>query len=279
MKDTVVLYHANCPDGFSGAWAARKKFGKKADYIGVKHHEPPPLGLDDKDVYIIDFSYPKETTKKLIEETKSLTQIDHHITVKEITESVPNHVYDNNHSGAILAWKYFFPDEETPLFLRYVEDLDLWKFDILRAEDFLAFSATVPFNFDRWDTLVEEFEDEKKRNSYLDRGKNLLEYQNKLIEEMLEGGEEADFDGHFALVVNSPVLPSQLGNAIVKRGYDIGVTWAHSNDVIKVSLRSGKDEDVDVGKLAKKYGGGGHESSAGFTIKDEEEFPWQVKNT
>jgi len=147
VKDTVVLYHANCPDGFGGAWAARKKFGKKADYIGVKHHENYPPGLDDKDVYIIDFSYSGSETKMLLDVAKSLTQIDHHITVKEITESIPNHVFDNDHSGAVLAWNYFFPEEEAPLYLQYTEDIDLWKFDMPRAEDFLAFSATVPFKF------------------------------------------------------------------------------------------------------------------------------------
>ena len=277
MKDSVILYHNNCPDGFGGAWAARKKFGKKADYIGVKHHEVPPAGLEDKDVYIIDFSYPEEITKKLLDATKSLTQIDHHITAKEVTESIPNHVYDNDYSGATLAWRYFFPNEEIPIYLKYTEDIDLWKFNMQRAEDFLAFSAIVPFDFDKWDKIVADFEDEKKRNSYLDKGRNLLEYQNRLIGEMIEGGEEVVFDGHSALVVNSSVLPSQLGNAIVKNGYDIGITWAHSSDVIKVSLRSDKEGSVDVGKIAKKYGGGGHKSAAGFIIENEKEFPWQAK--
>lgn len=279
MKETVILYHANCPDGFGGAWAARRKFGKKADYIGVKHHEVPPLGLDGKDVYIIDFSYGEETTKKLLEITKSLAQIDHHVTVKEITESIPNHSYALENSGAVLAWKYFFPDEETPTFLKYVEDIDLWKFEVPRAEDFLAFSATVPFDFDRWDTAVKDFENDKKRNAMLDRGKNLLEYQNKLIEEMIEGGEIVELDGFKGLAVNSSILPSQLGNAIIKKGYEVGITWAHSNDVIKVSLRSDKEGGVHVGELAKKYGGGGHKSAAGFALKDESEFPWKKINS
>ena len=95
----------------------------------------------------------------------------------------------------------------------------------------------------------------------------------------MEGGEEAELDGFSALVVNSPILPSQLGNAIVKKGYDLGITWAHSSDVIKVSLRSNKDGNVHVVEFSKKYGGGGHKSAAGFIIENEEKFPWKVKNT
>ncbi|OGY58633.1 MAG: hypothetical protein A3C03_02585 [Candidatus Colwellbacteria bacterium RIFCSPHIGHO2_02_FULL_45_17] len=279
LKDTVVLYHNNCTDGFSGAWAARKKFGKRADYLGVIHHEPPPPGLDGKDVFIIDFSYSKETTGMLLDITKSLTLIDHHITSKEVTESIPNHVFDNDHSGAVLAWEYFFPGEKTPVYLEYVEDIDLWRFDMPRAEDFLAFSATVPFDFEKLDAIIEEFEDENKRKAFLGKGKDLLEYQIRLVEEMIEEGEEVNLDGFRALVVNSPVLPSQLGNTIVRKGYDIGIIWAHSNDVIRVSLRSDKDGKVNVGDIAQKYGGGGHKSAAGFVVRDESEFPWQTKNT
>jgi len=150
---------------------------------------------------------------------------------------------------------------------------------MFRAEDFLAFSQTVPFKFDRWDKIIEDFEDEKKRKKLLDKGKNLLEYQKRLIEEVLEGGEEVDFEGHRTFVVNSPVLSSQIGNTIVNKGYEIGVIWAHSNDVLKISLRSDKEGKVHVGEIAQKYGGGGHKSAAGFTLKDESEFPWQVKNT
>lgn len=276
MKDTVILYHNNCSDGFGGVWAARRKFGKKADYIGVQHHNPPPLGLNDKEVYIIDFSYRKKETDKLLKDTKSLTLIDHHVTAKDVTESVPNHIYDINHSGAVLAWNYFFPDEEVPLYLKYVEDIDLWKFKLPRAEDFMAFSATVPFDLEKWDKIVEDFENEKKRNAFLDRGKNLLEYQKTIIDRLMENAEQIEFEGKSALAINSSVLSSQIGNAIVKKGYDVGIVWFYTNDGgIKISLRSDKDGEVDVGKIAKIYGGGGHKSSAAFVLGEDEKLPWQ----
>ena len=64
MKNIVVLYHADCPDGFGGAWAAHKKLGEKAEYIGVHHNFLPPKGLDGKEIYMIDFVYPKEDNEK-----------------------------------------------------------------------------------------------------------------------------------------------------------------------------------------------------------------------
>jgi len=275
VKDTVILYHNNCNDGFGGAWAARRKFGKKADYIGVQHHNPPPLGLNDKEVYIIDFSYPKKETDKLLKDTKSLTLIDHHVTAKDVTESAPSHIYDINHSGAVLAWNYFFPDEEVPLYLKYIEDIDLWEFKLPRAEDFMALSATVPFDLEKWDKIVEDFENEKKRNAFMDRGKNLLEYQKTIIDRLMENAEQIEFEGKSALAINSSVLSSQIGNTIVKKGYDIGIVWFYTNDGgIKISLRSDKEGEVDVGKIAEIYGGGGHKSSAAFVLDEDEKLPW-----
>lgn len=277
----IILYHANCPDGFGGAWAAWKKFGERAEYIGVNYHDPPPYGMDSKEVFIIDFAYSQQETEELLRKTKSLAVIDHHITAKEIVEAVPNHLFDINHSGAVLAWKYFFPEKEVPLFLRYIEAGDLWKFeDVPDSKAFFALSATLPYSFQEWDMLVKDFEDKEKRQKYLEKGRDILQYQEKLIEELMLSGEEAVFEGYSALVVNSPVLASQLGNAIVQKGYDVAIIWQHvKDDLVKVSLRSDKNSNVHVGELAKKYGGGGHKAAAGFAIQHGEKFPWQLKNT
>ncbi len=277
-KNIVVLYHNNCSDGFGGAWVAKRKFGDKADYIGVFHHNPPPEDLINKNVYIIDFAYDSEETKKILEEAKSLTILDHHITAKKVVESVPNHVYDTNHSGAVIAWKYFFPDEKIPIFLKYIEDGDLWRFKLRDSREFFSLLLTMPLDFKKWDELVEDFEDEKKRKVHINHGKMLFEYQQKVIRDLLQEAEEVTLDGQSALAVNSSTLRSQLGNSLVKEGYDIGIIWYHTGrGIIKVSLRSDKEGGVDVGKIAEKYGGGGHKSSAAFIINPGGEFPWKHK--
>ena len=278
MKDTVVLYHASCNDGFTGAWVAREKFGKTADYIAISHQDAPLLGLENKAVYMIDIIYPEEDVKQLIKETKSFTVLDHHITEKKLVESVPDHMYAIDKSGATLAWKYFFPEKDAPTFLQYIEDIDLWNHNMPRSKDFDAFSMTLKFDFDRWSELVSDFEDEKKRIKHLDYGRNIREYQEKMIGKLVEDAEEVTFEKYNSLASNSALLHSQLGNAMVKKGYDIGIIWRHiKGDLIRVSLRSEKDGNVDVSKIAEKYGGGGHQSAAAFSIKEGEPLPWQTK--
>jgi hypothetical protein len=45
LTDTVVIYHADCRDGFGAAYAAWKKFGDNASYIPWRDHAVAPEGL------------------------------------------------------------------------------------------------------------------------------------------------------------------------------------------------------------------------------------------
>jgi len=50
-------------------------------------------------------------------------------------------------------------------------------------------------------------------------------------------------------------------------------------DTIRASLRSNEEGNVDVARLAKQFGGGGHAMASGFEIKGriiETEFGWQI---
>ena len=55
MQKPLVLYHANCPDGFCCAWIARKKFGPELDLVPAQYGDDPP-NVVGRDVYILDFS-------------------------------------------------------------------------------------------------------------------------------------------------------------------------------------------------------------------------------
>ena len=50
----VVIYHADCTDGFGAAYSAWKCLGNRAEYYACKHGTPPP-NVKDKNVVILDF--------------------------------------------------------------------------------------------------------------------------------------------------------------------------------------------------------------------------------
>src|SRR5215475_7394225 len=79
---TVVLYHADCADGFGAAWAIWRRF-PAARFVPVKHGNAPPSGLQGQRVVIVDFSYDRETLETMASQTQALLVLDHHITAEK----------------------------------------------------------------------------------------------------------------------------------------------------------------------------------------------------
>ena len=81
-KGIIVLYHNDCTDGFSAAWAAWKKLGNKADYVGIDPHCPDKR-LKDKEIYMVDLIY-RPISEKLIAANKNLWQLITHISNQKL---------------------------------------------------------------------------------------------------------------------------------------------------------------------------------------------------
>ena len=276
MKDSVILYHKSCPDGFGSAWAAWKKFGEKANYIPVEHSFPPPGGLKNRDVYIVDFSYDTRVLKKIAKENKSLTVIDHHLSAEKKVKSAPNHLFDLRHSGAVLAWKYFHPKKTVPRLLLHVEDMDLWKFKLEHTKEISAALEIEPFDFERWTQIQKNLQSRKETKNYTEKGKTLLKYKERIIERILDKAELVEFDKREVWASNSPFFSSEIGHQLVRKKPPLAIVWSKSKGgLVGVSLRS--NGKVDVSKIAQKFGGGGHKTAAGFSIKLKKQlpFPWK----
>lgn len=275
MKNIVVLYHRDCLDGFGAAWAAYKKFGGKAKYIGVEHRSIPPK-LENKEVYLVDFCYKEPEMKKLLEKNKKVVVIDHHQTAKSLIEKmIPEHSFALNHSGSVLTWKYFHPNIKIPKLLLYIEDNDLWKFKLGKSREIIGVLALCDFKFLVWNKLEKDLENAKKRKKYASEGALLLKYQEKIIADIAKKAYRVVFKKREALAVNSSssILHSELGHVLVKRGYPVAIVWYRMKNKIKVSLRS--DGKTDVAKIAEKYEGGGHKAAAGFSFGADKPFPWK----
>lgn len=273
MKNIVIIYHDD-PDGFGAVWAAWRKFKNKADYLPVNYNGKPTPKIKNKEIYLMDFCYKRTIMEELLKNNKKLIVIDHHISRKEETKISTDHLYSVKNSGAILAWKYFYPKKPIPKLLFYIENMDLYKFKLPYAKEIAASLELYDFDFRLWDKIAADFENPKKFKKYLEEGKVILRYQKKIIKFILEGGRRTIFEGKNAFAVNSPILESEIGEAIYKGKKLLGIIYSHKNSDIKVSLRSNK---IDVAKLAEKYGGGGHKYASGFLFDSEAKFPWNAK--
>ena len=256
-----VIYHADCTDGFGAAYSAWKCLGNRAEYHACKHGSSPP-DIAGKTVVILDFSFNNSTTKEMIESAEALVVIDHHKSAMVELHDISNTHFDMTKSGAILSWEFFHPGKEPPKFIRYIQDRDLWKWELEYSKEFSAAFDMVPFEFEEF----EKFEDDSVFDDAVKRGSYILAYSKTVVKKMCEKASSRKMGGKGVLVVNVSHWISEIG-ARLAPDCDFAIIWFydHEDRIIKVSLRS-FHEKVDVSEVAKKFGGGGHRKAAGFTL-------------
>jgi oligoribonuclease NrnB/cAMP/cGMP phosphodiesterase (DHH superfamily) len=278
LKDIVVIYHGHCRDGFGSAYAAWKKFGEDASYVPLRRQEDMPEGLTDKELYILDYSFDKETLTDLVSKNKSVLVIDHHKSAEEAVTSFPDNIFDNDHSGAVLSWKYFHPDTTVPPLLEYIEDHDIWKFALPDNKAFAAALGEYEVSFKSWDKLIKNLESDVFLETFINTGKTLAKYRDEHVESLMQYRERVLFEGHEIWALNvSRVYRSILGHKLATLngetgGIEMGIVYYHNEGAVNISLRS--NGNVDVSEIAVKYGSGGHKNAASIKVDSFKDLPF-----
>lgn len=276
-KDIVIFYHAECKDGFGGAWAAWKKFGDEADYVAFNHNDSLSENLKDKQIFFIDIISNNELIiKKVVNDNKSVVAIDHHKTNESKISLFKEYSFDNNHSGAVLAWKYFHPDKPVPKLLLFIEDVDIWKWEYPESENLISALVLYDFDFEVFDKIALDIEDPEKFKEYLSRGEIVSKHSQKIVDWLSRTAIFVHFEGYSVYAVNAPdFIKDLVANRLAGEYPPFAIAWVQEKDMIFVSLRSGKN-DFDVSVIAEKYGGGGHKAAAGFSFSAGQPFPWKI---
>ena len=217
-KKIAVLYHDNCPDGFGSAWSFWKKYGNRAEYIPVKHGSKPPPLFDKDEVYIVDFSYPRDILIGLKKEILNLKVIDHHISAQKDLGDLDFCIFDMGHSGAYLSWSYLFGEDNVPNLIRYIEDRDLWKWELPFSEEILSAVDAFEKTFEIWDQLDEWLDvyDSNSFNRLKFMGSGILKYKNNLISNIVKNSFDGEIYGHKVKMVNAPFFQSEVASMLAK---------------------------------------------------------------
>jgi hypothetical protein len=272
MIPVFVLYHANCPDGFAAAWAAWMSLGDSATYQPVSYGQPLPEIPDSSEVYMVDFSYPRDVLEALAARCE-VTVIDHHKTAQTALDGLPYAHFDMSKSGAVLTWEHFHPSEPVPEMLLYIQDRDLWQWQLPRSKEInAAMWKGTPRTFSAWREIWQFW------------SPTLITAKMRLIEagEIIATYDALTVDGlckhpHWMRILNwtvpavaSPVLQSEIGHQLLQLhpSAPFAVAYMTLDDgTFAYSLRSRAD-DFDVSVVAKEFGGGGHKAAAGFRAID-----------
>lgn len=90
----LVIYHANCTDGFGAAFAAWLKLGDEAEYLPMNYGDTSPDMMAekcrDREVYILDFSFSKLVMDHIFQAATRVTWLDHHASSRGMAEEFCN---------------------------------------------------------------------------------------------------------------------------------------------------------------------------------------------
>lgn len=301
----LCIYHGNCADGFTAAWAVHRRFGNHFDYFAGVYQQPPP-DVTGRHVVLVDFSYKKDVLLEMGRRARSILVLDHHKTAHEDLAGMPPPIFENNaqahfdeadgwagsgvdpalprvvfdmgRSGAGIAWDFFHPREPRPKLVDYAEDRDLWRFQLPFSREISAFVFAHDYTFDVWESLARQLE--ARFDTCVDMGSAIEKKHHKDVAELVTALKQYMTIGGFRVpVANIPyTLTSDAGHLMCSQPMDgLGeADWCAEKPPFAAcywdtpkgrvfSLRS-VDGGADVSAIAAQYGGGGHKNASGFTL-------------
>lgn len=288
-----TLFHTDA-DGWCSAYWVRKRFNNTnpEDFIMIDY------GMDidwfskiqkDEKVIIVDFSLEPDMMKKLLNKTKDVIWIDHHVSAiekyKDFGEDVDGLRY-NGIAASVLTYCYFFEmkdgkipfDPETmpqkaPWFTKYIGDHDVWKYEFGEETAHFKLGLDSLGVMLPTDSIWEKLYDLDKIKEIINNGIVIEKYRDAMGNKASElYGFEYEFDGYKAFCLNNCFGGSEWFGGLIKK-YDLVCAFLYigENDSWEYSLYTDKDH-VDVSKIAENYpdklSGGGHKKAAGIQSKN-----------
>jgi len=271
----VIYYHRQDLDGMCSGEIVRRHH-PEAKLVGVNYNEPFDNSIISKGdtVYVVDFSFTYEEMLWLNNNCE-LTWIDHH-------RSAMENLNDLNFRGlrrigtaaCLLCWEYLYPNRPIPYFVKLLSDYDVWNH---KNPDVLAFQYGIRLHENTrpgssiWTDYFNDSSDWALEKTAVQKtianGQLILEYETAQNAKYAASmAYEAEFESYRAIVINKPFSNSKIFDSVYDSDkHDIMIIFGckEPGTPYKYSLYCNKPE-IDVSKLAVKYGGGGHKGAAGF---------------
>lgn len=274
---TLLVYHENCPDGFGAALVAHiltndRVDGSTVQYLPARYGSSALDTGGATEIVIADFSYHLETMLELHRRHPGkITLLDHHRTALErlAGKIPPNYTFDLHRSGARLVWDYWVgrlgkPATPRPLLIDYIEDRDLWKWQLPHSREVRAVLKSKPYELALWRGLTIP--------QLIKEGTEALEAQRLETGRLADTARLVSLAGHQIPAVRTGDLTSEVGHELLRRFPEapFSAAW-HITDEgqEKWSLRS--RPEFDVSRIAQGFGGGGHAHAADFSRTDSEQ--------
>lgn len=263
-----VIFHKPCSDGVTGAFCAWLSY-KDSTFVGLEPRNPFPNELIEKlagkSVILIDIAFSREIILNIYNVASKLVVLDHHETNRDNLANLDFAHFDMNKSGCMLAWEYFFPNEQMPDFIRYIGLRDIWKHK--NVENALYFTCGMEYT-ESFDELYKYYTTPSLVSKTIKKGSIQYKYMQQVAQDIASKAVDIIWLGYPTKVVNCGwPFTSDVGDLLSQKNPDnVILLWSKQyGKPYSYSLRSNKELGPNVAEIAKLYGGGGHKAASGFS--------------
>ena len=275
----MFCLHHRDHDGFCSAAVVNYKYSR-CRFKDINYGEEidfESLIKPNEITFIVDFSLEtEESWKRLLKVTKNVIWIDHHKSILKYND-VAGHLegvrkVGNLVSACFLTWKFLFPDQEVPEIVKLISDFDTWTFKY-GDKTWHCFYGLYTENYTNPKAKVWEicFDSNEPIKSIIDKGKIAKQAIGSLYRECLAPNKFfVNLEGYKGICINYMRCNSSIFST-AKEDFDIMIPFYYNGSKWIFSLYAG-DKDIDVSKIAEKFGGGGHKGAAGFKLDNIQDF-------
>lgn len=286
-KEWTLVTHKNCMDGAGCAILYRALGGKEENIHFVNpNHEQSDAKVKELlesglNVLGADMSISTNLVQQLIDsrDIQYFQLLDHHKSAIPLEKfGLSNLVIDkeNTRCGCKMLYEHLLTDingdkiKPYKDLVDYIDDHDRWMKNIPESDNLAMFYMTVGQKM-----FIERFV-KNPSIEFTNQEKYVIEIEkNKMEEEIREKKRHVQSATHSKKIngkhyrigfVTGVRYVSSTGNALYSDPtLNLDAVLLVGNETI--SLRCGKDSELDLSSLSKKFGGGGHKAAAGFQIK------------
>jgi nanoRNase/pAp phosphatase (c-di-AMP/oligoRNAs hydrolase) len=268
-KQQVIIYPEFSADGLGSAWAAWEFFGDGAYYKPYRYNDPLPTFEKGAEVFVLSCGIPLGILYEAAIKAERIVviEIQSHYEAKYLEQlnakPVPHNVtfiINSSRSACVMTWE-FFNHTKTPLLLEMIQDHNQGRFSIETSSDVVAaLNNRLPMDIMEFGGIsVGELRSE---------GKALNEQTRRIATSLMKARHAVCLGDIVGMAVNAPsAFANDLGLMLSMERGSFGMTYHFNGErnAWLCSLRS--DSSVNVGLLAERFGGGGNERAAGFSVK------------
>lgn len=268
----LCIYHVADHDG-KGSAAVVKSVYPEAKTLGLNHDMEIPYEeiSRHRQVVVCDFALPMDYMFELSEKI-DFTWIDHHASVIEKYEEelahgrAPIKGLRRTGTAAIeLAWEYYYPGQPVPLGIDLLAKHDIFDLRDSRVEPFEYAMQSMGQNAPDAPIWSELFSGKLNIEKMVQEGERILGWINARNYHLVRSmAFESRLDGLRCICANMPQGRSSFFNTLDNLSdFDVMINfYMNKKRRWNLSFYAVKKE-VDVSKLAAKFGGGGHKGAAG----------------